>query len=328
MLLWMLSCLTLVICLMSVPVTTVTRGDGLEDAWKIPVNYRAGRFFARPVATTGDTLTLFLDTGGGTWLFDSTVARLGMPIDSAPHDSTDGSNPGPLVAFPTFHHDASIPPTANGHIAVLAFNPALATLAHGWSGMLGAAWFGDRRWTLDYRTGELWFHDHAVALPPDQRRTVALGFAHDASGRRSTNLPRLRVMIDGDSIDMLFDTGASTVLSDAALKQLGESAPRERATSFIVASQFARWHERHPDWPVIEHAEQRTGAAMIQVPQVHIAGQVVGPVWFTVRPDSTFHRVLDHLMDQPVFGAIGGSGLHTCRVTLDYPEQRAMLDCE
>jgi hypothetical protein len=63
--------------------------------------------------------------------------------------------------------------------------------------------------------------------------------------------------------------------------------------------------------------------SMIEVPEVRIAGQSVGPVWFTQRPDAAFHDFMAQWMDRPVDGALGGSAFRFFRMTVDYPRARA-----
>jgi hypothetical protein len=133
--------------------------------------------------------------------------------------------------------------------------------------------------------------------------------------------------VDGESLDLLFDTGATVELTAEAHRQLGEAAPATQATSFITSSVLGHWRARHPDWPVIPGADRSvTGMAMIQVPEVRIADLGVGPVWFTERPDANFHQYMAQWMDRPVEGALGGDALRFFRVTVDYPAAVARFE--
>jgi hypothetical protein len=134
------------------------------------------------------------------------------------------------------------------------------------------------------------------------------------------------VAIDGDSLDLLFDTGATITLSDSALAALGDRGPPARGTSFITQSVFTRWRQWHPDWRVIERADRVLDMPMILVPEVTIAGHTVGPAWFTMRPDRNFHQYMSQWMDRRIDGALGGSVLRYFRVTLDYPGAAAMFE--
>jgi hypothetical protein len=65
---------------------------------------------------------------------------------------------------------------------------------------------------------------------------------------------------------------------------------------------------------------------MIQVRELRVGGQIVGPAWFTMRPDKNFHEFMSQWMDRPVDGALGGSVLRYFRVTLDYPGATATFE--
>ena len=134
--------------------------------------------------------------------------------------------------------------------------------------------------------------------------------------------------VDGQEISLLFDAGASTELTEAARPQLHDGRPALRATSFITASVFNRWHERHPDWPVIENADEGSGSGqvMIKVPHLEVAGRPVGPVWFTRRPDKNFREWMSQWMDKTIDGALGGNVLGHFRVTVSYPEELAIFE--
>jgi hypothetical protein len=134
------------------------------------------------------------------------------------------------------------------------------------------------------------------------------------------------VQIDGATVDLLLDTGAMTKLTAKALAAVGgESAVR--ATSFITETTFEAWKQKHPDWRVVEEADTfGDGAPMIEVPAVTVAGQVVGPVWFTRRADKDFHEFMSQWMDKKVDGALGGNALRFFRVHVDYPRGLAVFD--
>ena len=135
----------------------------------------------------------------------------------------------------------------------------------------------------------------------------------------------MTVMIDGRTVESLFDTGATVRLTTDALKSIGDGRPRERATSFVAASLFDRWHKDHPDWHFIENAEEKTQLAILEVPRIQVAGFQVGPAWFTRRPDSA-HQWMSTFMDRPIVASIGGSVLSNFRVTVDYPAAVAYFE--
>jgi hypothetical protein len=305
----------------------------LEQATRVsgralPARFLADRPYAVPVTARGDTLLLFLDTGGGAnMLYTPALERLGL---AAEWMRADGDSMQ-LARLPAFSSGASIPlpgaasPTDDRLMVV----PPQAGSTDAADGMLGRTWFADRVWRLDYPAHTLTLLGDGTPASASTSGThrVPLGFQADSAGRRTTHFPRIRVEIDGDSLDLLFDTGATANLTDAAWATLrGDGEPRERATSFIAQSVFERWRRRHPDWRVVEHADLPLDMPMLQVPEVRVGGHTVGPAWFTMRPDRNFHQFMSQWMDRRVDGALGGSVLRYFRLTLDYPSATATFE--
>lgn len=277
----------------------------------MPLEFRADRLFLHPVTKSGQPLTLLLDSGGGGALVSAMLAsRLGLAsrrltIDGTIHQS---------VQLPAFASTAWAPKV--GTALILDPVPEFLDGAHG---MLGQSWHNGHVWMFEYPRRQGWVWQGASSpsiLGPD---SLPLAFQTDASGRRQNGFPRLTAQIDGRHHDFLLDTGAT-------LQATGEAAaigPRLRGTSFVVASVFDRWRERHPQWRVVEQADALGLAPMIEVPAVQLGNASWGPVWFTRRPDSNFHETMARLMDRPVDGALGGSlWRHGC-LLIDYRASRA-----
>jgi hypothetical protein len=150
---------------------------------------------------------------------------------------------------------------------------------------------------------------------------LPLAFQQDSNGARSANFPRIQVTIDGESLDMLLDTGATATLTEQSSAVLGLSPGSRIAASYITGSIFKRWTSRHPDWRVVANGDAlgKGSFPMIEVPRISVAGQEVGPVWFTAREDDDFHAVMAQILDKSAEGALGGSALRYFRVTIDYP---------
>jgi hypothetical protein len=251
-------------------------------------------------------LDLYTDTGGGLFIFGDVVDHLRWPDSAgvAVRDVViDDHFPEPLGA-----PDHRIP----------IWRPADGRPRE-YDGMLGQAWFADRVWTFDYASEKLLLHRGTPEVTPETR-TVDLGFLADSTGARQLSFPRITVVVDGDSLHLLFDTGATIHLTAAALDALGDSDRAVRATSFITSERLNRWRSRHPEWRVIPDADETVpGMALIEVPEVSVADFKVGPVWFTERPDANFHEFMSQWMDRRVDGALGGNFLRYFRVTVDYP---------
>ncbi len=298
----------------SSPVTpTLREGDIL-----LPTRFESDRVFLEARTEKGQPLRMYTDTGGGLYLHDTAAQRLGLPLETAEGD--DGS-PIEVVGLPVFDPTTPVPAVTvlAGRLPVAHESPLGDVFG---DGILGAAWFGDRVWTFDYGAQTLVMHASSVGC--DDGSVVPLGFPQ-RDGVRLGSYPRITVEIDGFSHELLFDTGATVMLTEPGLAALADDGPPERATSFMVRSVFQAWRRRHPDWRVIESADRMAGDPMIEVPAVEIGEHSVGPVWFTARDDPNFHEFMSQWMDKQVDGALGGSALRYLRFTMDYPAAQACL---
>jgi hypothetical protein len=272
----------------------------------MPARFEADRIFLDLAIREGDTLVLYTDTGGGLFVY-------GHALDRIDWNDSAGVRLGDLaldVAFPEplGTPDASLP----------IFRPDGVT-DRSYDGMLGQAWFADRIWTFDYPSQKVLLHESAPSLTP-AIRTAQLGFRTDSTGARVLSFPRISTVVDGDTLEMLFDTGATLYPTAEALGLLGGGVANARATSFITTEILNRWRTRNPDWRVVPDADEKVeGMTMIEVPEVSIAGLKVGPVWFVERPDANFHEFMSQWMDRRVDGALGGNVFRFFRVTVDYP---------
>jgi hypothetical protein len=268
---------------------------------ELPVTMIEDRFFLETKTVTGAPLRLNLDSAGEMVLTRQAVDRLKLAI------TRDGDRD--TVEFPRFY-DARVPRPLIDACPVLGLDEAPRD---GSDGKLGAPWFAERVFTFDYAAKQVLFRAPGDLPQVAAAHRLALGEARDDA--------RIPVEVDGAAIEMRLDTGATVVLSDAAKQQLGGAAT-ERATSFVSASVFDRWHRAHPEWRVIDPRSGEAGRfdAMIEVPRVKIAGYDIGPVWFTRRPEDALHDA---------DGALGGSALRLFRrVTFDWANAVAVFEAE
>lgn len=286
----------------------------------LPSRFVENRVFVAPITTAGDTLLFYTDTGGGSNLiWREVVDSLGLQTEW----QKMGADSVRVLSFPECQSHAAIPPPTDlppfGENLLVTKPPE--SPFHG-VGLLGRTWFADRVWEFDYLEQELALIDSGYASHPHR---AALGFQTDSTGRRTTHFPRIEVVVAEDTLDLLFDTGATVFLSENARAELNETGPSKRGTSFITESVFDRWRENHPQWRVIEQGDRFMNTPMIEVPEITLAGYIVGPVWFTVRPDKNFHEYMSQWMDKQVDGALGGSALQYFRVIVDYPNAQAVF---
>jgi len=184
---------------------------------------------------------------------------------------------------------------------------------------LGQNFFVGKAWTFDYLRQEIWVHTplgEADASDPDVQ---PLGFKKNQHGAKLFGHPSMTIEIDGEPIDVLFDTGATMVLSDAGRASLGTDE-RTLGASFIAASLLRKWRAAHPDWR--HHPGADLAGDVIEVPSVKVGGHVVGPVRFAARPDENWSHGMIASMDRVVRGAVGGTLLKHFRVTADYNSER------
>ncbi len=293
----------------------------------IPTRYEEHRFIALPISESGIQLSFFTDSAGGLFIFDDTAEKLQLTMTTL-NEPGEGGQAARLAVLPGFKAKALIPPplgAKEGRIFVGPRKGAPASLTS-YDGMLGQQWFAGRTWTFDYPHKQLLWRAPGDLPRHDAQQAVKLFFKTDATGNHETNFARLPVEVDGETIDFLFDTGATNVLPDDVLKMIGDGRPAERATSFLTKSQFEKWKQKHPTWRVLENIKTLAGTAMIEVPKIKLGGFDIGPVWFTVQADRAFHQYMAQWMDKPTEGAIGGSALHYLRVTVDWTNAIAVFE--
>jgi hypothetical protein len=281
----------------------------------LPAHIEAGLLFVDPVAPGGQRVRFLVDSGGGYFLLAERAVAVGL---------TQGPAKSDRIPFPQWKADASIPAPASGLLPV--WRPGDNNPVPPMDGILGADWLSGREWEIDYPQGH--FSQLTGWQPSAQEKASAipLHFQKEKDGELTTGFPRLQVVIDGEELSLLFDTGAQVQLSPAATQALADGGPALRATSFIAASIFDRWRKAHPQWRVVEKADANmNGEPMILVDSVGVGSCTVGPVWFTRRPDRNFTEHMSQWMDAKIMGALGGSALSAFRVSLSYPKEIAVL---
>lgn len=301
-------------------------------AGELPARFEADRVYLQARSPAGETLRLYTDTGGGLFLKQAAVERLTLPQETLA-DAAARAQLGErarVTRLPDFALAAGIPPPPadDGRLMVLPRDMAGAQLpgTSADDGMLGQAWFAGGIWTWDY-PGRIFRREDRGWKPAGDLQRIPLGFKTDESGARLAAFPRMQIEIDGRRLSLLLDTGAMTVLTPQALAALDDGGRPERATSMIVDEIFQAWRKAHPDWRVIEQAQAGTGSDMIEVPEVIIAGQRIGPVWFTQRDNRNFHDFMSSFMDARVDGALGGNAFRHFVMTVDYPAAAAYFRC-
>jgi hypothetical protein len=180
---------------------------------------------------------------------------------------------------------------------------------------LGQNFFMTHSWTFDYLHQQIWVNTPLGNVDKSNPHVQHIGFVKNSKGVNVYGHGSILVEIDGIVYEMLFDTGATLVLSDEG-KQAFNTSAKTKAASYMARSVFSKWHAQHPEWKYYKHADWN--ADVIEVPSIKMAGNEIGPVLFAERPDEAWSVNMRGSTDTLVKGAIGGSALKYLKVTVDY----------
>lgn len=289
-----------------------------------------GMFVVQPVLANGERLRLESNLGSGPALiYDDVPGRLGLRVDSVavPPDEPD-EEPVRVsrVRMPEFRDDGWIPAPRRGeHAGHLILSQRSRHDAPEMDGYLGNPWFAGRTWTFDFPRGELLLRAPGDLPEVPDRHRVRLGFKRaEKAGEEDEWLPRIRVEIAGDSVDLLLSTGVDDVVSPQALREMGIDGPERQPISSVDPEVFQRWRARHPEWRVIEDAVDGEIWDLIEVPSVSVGGHTVGPVWFSSHGAGA--GWLSNWTDLPVQGFLSANVPRHFRLTVDMEQGIAVFE--
>ncbi len=289
---------------------------------KAPTSFIDHRIYLK-IQTPKRPLLIYTDSGGGLYpfVYRETAELLGMTLEKP----SKGDEPGHgLSTLPPSLEGQGVPLPASWKGKVKVFTPVeggrdeaseIKFFVH--DGFFGATFFSNGMvWRFDYSRQELWFCESLT--PGPEFKPMDIHF-RTTKGIRETHQARMEMGVAGVKRPMLFDTGATSLYSKEALSKLGLKQ-RVNPSSFIRESVAREWRRLHPGWRVLENGDQFGGGGfLIEVPEVTIAGQVVGPVWFATRKDSVYDQYSAEIMDARIDGAVGGNILKHFEVIADYP---------
>lgn len=301
---------------------------------KINTTFVGGnRFYIEIPLTNGDTLLGFGDTGGGLSMMLQTTLE---EHDLQPYVKTgllNGFMPVKYIPFGEIVIDPVIPKpdplrsfvirhpfnrVTEPHLFIPPMNDETRFMAGSMPEMqlfLGQNFFMGKSWTIDYINQEIFVNTPLSKEEKENPNVQELGFKKNSHHESVYGHPSMHVEIDGEVIDVLFDTGASIILSENGKKEMNTDAI-SIGGSFIASSIFDKWREAHPEWRYFQGADMTRD--VIEVPLVKIGTFEVGPVLFSKRPDENWSEGMIHSMDKIVKGAIGGSVLQYFKVIIDY----------
>lgn len=299
------------------------------QGYRVPADFVESRIVVNLLSAGNDTLRLLADTGGGGGLMlsEACLRRTGVPTEEMKMDGQRVK----VASFSSISRQLEFPVPGmiiNGEPKVASF-PDIKWLFETEDVMLGHKWFANHTWQMDYLRGTL-----SVNVPfhsgPSDHHLCRLGFPKNMFGGRGSEFPRIEIVVEGDTLQMLFDTGATLFPTDSA-KAILKCSGSSMGTSFIIDSIVSKWKASHPQWRVIQHGDARfesqgTFSRLIEVPEVVIGGHRVGPVWFASRPDKNFLQYMSSMMDKTIVGAVGGSLFKYFRITIDYEHAVARFE--
>ena len=300
----------------------------------VPTHFVDGeRFYFKLPITGNDTLLAFGDTGGGISFLAPRAKNKGDIKSNLRTGIVNGMLPIEYILYQDMVKDTNFPiPNPNSRFIIrnpfkrvvgplLMIPPMDDEIKFGLEAQpemdvfLGQTFFMGHAWTIDYPNEEIMVNTPLDDSLINHLNIQRLGFKKNANQEKLNGHPSMTIEIDGDTIDVLFDTGATLVLSEIGKKQF-KTDKKTMAGSFIAASLFEKWRNKHPDWKCYPKAD--FAGDIIEVPIVKISGYEVGPVLFAVRRDEVWSKGMVASMDKVVKGAIGGTALKYFKITIDY----------
>lgn len=297
----------------------------------LPTKFIDGaRFYIKLYTIEGDTLLAFGDSGGGISLIPrEIVKKLGLE-NKMSTALIKGVMPVKYIAVKDLlvNHEI-LAPTLPNHLILRTFFARVTeplflippddeevkflTEQMNLDIFLGQNFFMNKSFTIDYPNEQLWANTPLEQFEDSSMQHI--GFKKNKHGQNYFGHASMYIVVGTDTIEVLFDTGATFVLSEKG-KNYFNTKESTKAGSFIAASIFDKWRKEHPEWNYYEAAD--LSGDVIEVPIVNIGGYEVGPVLFAKRPDEAWSEGMIHTMDKVVKGAIGGSALQYLKVTIDY----------
>lgn len=311
-----------------------TAKGGANKPTLIPSKFVNGeRFYIKIPLESGDTILGFGDTGGGnSMLLPATIesknlqakVKTGilkglMPIkfilfkDLMMNDTFP--QPFPLRSFIIRRPFSRI---SEPFLLVPPMDDEMKFITKSLPDMevfLGQNFFMGKAWTFDYINQTITLNTKLSDIEKSNPNVQSIAFKKNNNQENIFGHASMFIEVNGERIDVLFDTGATITLSDNGKREMKTDANTIGA-SFIAASIFDKWRKQHPEWKYYAKADMNND--MIEVPIVKIGGNEVGPVLFAKRPDENWSNGMINTMDKVVKGAIGGSGLKYLKVTIDY----------
>lgn len=277
----------------------------------IPSHMSDYRFVIELPTESGDTLNFVTDTGGGIYpiLFESAFDQHGYPytqmdIQGNTMKAVDWDSvrlEQPFAEMPMFDDQLIVLPMPG-------FMPKS-------DGFLGGSFFVKGGvWEFDYISKTISILD-TIDWSKRSTNQLPMKISQDAEGNVTGIHPALDIIIEKDTLEVLFDTGGTFLPSEEGRKYFEPEDLKNYSGSYLSSAKIKELHEQHPEWRFVENGSIfNDGSDMIEVPEVQIGNVISENVWFIERPKTNFMKINGKHMD----GALGGNGMKDFRVIADY----------
>ena len=302
--------------------------------YTIPSTFIEGeRFYIKLPLANGDTILALGDTGGGnSMMLPATVKKKNLSAKIST-GLLKGIMPVHYILFKDLVSDVHFPQPSllrsfiirqpftrltESSLFIPPMDEEMKFITQSMPDMevfLGQNFFMHHAWTIDYMHQNITVNTPLTEQDKSKANVQKLGFKKNNNGENIFGHPSMYIEVNGERIDVLFDTGATISLSDDGKKALNKNA-KTIGGSFIATSIFNKWRKEHPEWKYYPKADMKND--VIEVPFVKIGSHEIGPVLFAKRADENWSTGMINTMDKVVKGAIGGSGLKYLKVTIDY----------
>lgn len=298
------------------------------------------RFFLKIAMIGGDTILGFCDTGGGvSMLMPNALNNSNKSMTKA--GLIRGIMPVNYILLKDILADKTFPlntPSCNriirnpfrivnnSYLLIPPNNEELKKAQNSLPQMkafLGQDFFMNKSWTFDYVNKKVYVNTPIKKSELNRLNTQKIGLKKNKHGINRFGHARFKIEVEGETIDVLFDTGATSILSEDG-KHLLKCDKTSIGISFIAESIFNKWRNKHPGWKYYPNAD--LSEDIIEVPCIKICDYVIGPVLFSKRPDENWSEGMNSTMDSIVKGAIGGNVLKPFKVTIDYNSELILFD--
>ena len=283
-------------------------GSTFAEPTLISTQYLEDRFYIMTPPVNGVSATLLLDSGGSTGLYSEFSWYWKTKESKVENNYLFFEKEVPFKNFPM---DA----IQGNSIRLISANDEEGMFARKFlrDGLLGNGWLGKMIWRFNYPQKSL---SSLTSIGVPKGSKIPIHF------KEGLYYPRMGITVDGQNLDVLFDTGATSFFSSNAMSELGLKEAFS-ASSFMRESVFDSWTKKHPEWKVIKAGDRMGNYDLIRVPLVELAGYKVGPIWFAKRPNKAYDEYMSQYMDCKCAGAIGGNVLKNFEVIVDYPAKSA-----